>query len=98
MKQISVIGLDLAKNVFQIHAVDAAGQVILRKQIRRNGMMRFFARLSPCLIGMEACGSAHYWHRVLSQLGHEVKMMPPVFVKPYPMSYKYYLIEAEAIC
>ncbi len=98
MNKISVIGLDLAKNVFQVHAVDEQGKVILRKQLRRNQMHLFFARLSPCLIGMEACSGAHYWYRTLSQHGHDVRMMAPAFVKPYLKSNKNDRNDAEAIC
>ncbi len=98
MKEVSVIGLDLAKNVFQVHGVDALGSVVLARQIKRKDMIRFFARLKPCLIGMEACGGSHYWHRQLSQLGHEVKMMVPAFVKPYVKANKNDRNDAEAIC
>jgi transposase len=98
MKQISVIGLDLAKNVFQVHGVDASGSVVLTRQLKRKDMQHFFARLKPCLIGMEACGGSHYWHRKLSQLGHEVKMMAPAFVKPYVKANKNDRNDAEAIC
>ena len=74
MNEISVIGLDFAKNVFQVHAVNEAGTVVLRKRLSRSQMPRFFAKLSPCLIGMEACGSAHYWHRKLTEFGHKVRL------------------------
>jgi len=81
--QITAIGIDLAKNVFQIHGVDTAGKTCLRKQVKRDQMANFFANLSPCLIGMEACGSAHFWARKLETMGHTVKLMAPQFVKPY---------------
>ena len=98
MNEISVIGLDLAKNVFQVHGVDAEGEVMLRKQLSRAQMQRFFAQLPPCLIGMEACGGAHYWARALTDLGHSVRLMAPAFVKPYLKSNKNDRNDAEAIC
>jgi len=78
-----MIGLDLAKNVFQVHGVDAAGEVTQRRQLRRRQVEPFFAKLAPCMVGIEACGGAHYWGRVLQRLGHEVRMMPAHYVKPY---------------
>lgn len=98
MSKISVIGLDLAKNVFQIHAIDESGEVTVRRQLSRPQMQRYFAQLEPCLIGMEACGGAHYWHRTLTALGHTVRMMAPAFVKPYLKSNKNDRNDAEAIC
>lgn len=98
MNKISVIGLDLAKNIFQVHAVDSTGVVVMRKSLSRSQMSRFFAKLPPCLIGIEACGGAHYWHRSLTQYGHTVRMMAPVFVKPYLKSNKNDRNDAEAIC
>lgn len=98
MSKISVIGLDLAKNVLQVHAVDDKGETVLRKQLSRAQMPRFFAQLPPCLIGMEACGGAHYWHRTLTAFGHTVRMMAPAFVKPYLKSNKNDRNDAEAIC
>jgi transposase len=83
MTKISTIGLDLAKNVFQVHGVDASGAVVLGRQLRRAAVEKFFAQLPPCLVGMEACGSAHQWARVISGYGHEVRLMPPAYVKPY---------------
>ncbi len=79
--KVSTVGLDLAKNVFQVHAVDEAGEVIVRKALRRGRVMPFFEGLEPCLIGMEACGTSHFWGRELVGLGHEVKLMPPAYVK-----------------
>src|SRR4030095_10963962 len=81
--QVATIGLDLAKHVFQIHGIDAAEKVVVRRQLRRGQVMKFFEGLSRCLIGMEACGGAHYWARELTKLGHEVRLMPPQYVKPY---------------
>lgn len=98
MNKSSVIGLDLAKNVFQIHGVDSDGEVVVRKQLKRSQMRQFFANLEPCLVGMEACGGAHYWSRELSGFGHTVRMMAPVFVKPYLKSNKNDRNDAEAIC
>ncbi|RYY11085.1 MAG: transposase, partial [Alphaproteobacteria bacterium] len=79
--EVTTIGIDLAKHVFQVHAVDAVGKVIVRKALRRVQVLPFFTKLSPCLVGMEACGTSHYWARELSALGHTVKMMPPAYVK-----------------
>jgi len=98
MNKISVIGLDLAKNVFQFHGIDADGEVVVRKQLNRSQVRQFFARLEPCLIGMEACSGAHYWSRELTRLGHSVRMMAPAFVKPYLKSNKNDRNDAEAIC
>ncbi|GGY20390.1 hypothetical protein GCM10011289_24990 [Paludibacterium paludis] len=81
--KITTIGLDLAKNVFQIHGVNGHGKVVLQKQLSRDRMAVFFAKLPPCLIGLEACGGAHYWARKLEGFGHTVKLMAPQFVKPY---------------
>ena len=96
--KITTIGVDLAKEVFQIHGVDAHGKTVLRKQLRRAGMAKFFANLEPCLIGMEACGSAYYWARKLGGYGHTVKLMAPQFVKPYVKANKNDMADAEAIC
>lgn len=98
MKQIATVGLDLAKNVFQIHAVDAAGAVLVRRQIRRAQVLLFFSRLPPCLIGMEACAGAHHWGRELVKLGHEVRLIPPSYVKPFVKRGKTDAADAEAIC
>jgi transposase len=83
MGQVSTIGLDIAKRVFQVHGVDEAGKVVLRRQLRRTEMVKFFAKLPPCLVGLEACASAHYWGREITALGHQVRLMPPTRVKPY---------------
>ena len=93
-----LIGVELAKNVFQVHGVDERGKPVLRKQLKRKDVVAFFANLPPCLIGMEACGSAHYWARKLSELGHTVHLMPPQFVKPYVKTNKSDRNDAEAIC
>ncbi len=97
MDEITTIGLDLAKNVFQVHGVDAAGLVVVRRRLRRSEVLRFFAKLPPCLVGMEACGTAHYWGRELTKLGHLVKLMPPAYVKPYVKRGKTDAADAEAI-
>ena len=94
----TTIGLDLAKNVFQVHGVDAAGQVTVRKKLRRSELLRFFEALSPCLVGVEACATAHYWARELKALGHEVRLMPPSYVKAYVRRQKNDAADAEAIC
>jgi transposase len=96
--QIITIGLDLAKSVFQIHGVDATGQVAVRKSLRRSQMLPFFAKLPPCLVGIEACGTSHHWARELIKLGHEVRLMPPAYVKPYVKRGKTDAADAEAIC
>jgi transposase len=95
--QPTIIGLDLAKHVFQVHGVDSAGKVIVRKQLRRSELKAFFAKRPPCVVAMEACGSAHYWGRELSALGHEIRLMPAVYVKPYVKRGKNDEVDAEAI-
>lgn len=97
MKNIKVLGIDLAKNVFQIHGADAKGKCVLRKRANRTELKEFIANLPPCIIGLEACGGAHYWARYFKQLGHEVRMMSPQFVKPYVKSNKNDRNDAEAI-
>ena len=96
--QITTIGLDIAKNVFQVHGIDAAEKVVLRKQLRRSHVMKFFAALPPCLVGMEACATAHYWARELRKLGHQVRLMPAKDVKAYVKRNKNDAADAEAIC
>jgi transposase len=96
--KITTTGIDLAKNVFQVHGVDERGKVVLRKQLKRGQVMAFFVKLPPCLIGMEACGSAHHWGRQLQTLGHAVKLMAPQYVKPYVKTNKHDVADAEAIC
>src|SRR5512143_1860303 len=96
--QITTIGLDLAKSVFQVHGVDATGQAVVRKSLRRSQVLPFFAKLPPCLVGIEACGTSHHWARELIKLGHEVRLMPPAYVKPYVKRGKNDAVDAEAIC
>lgn len=95
--QVTTVGLDLAKNVFQVHGVNGHGKAVIRKQLRRN-QVAFFANLPSCLVGMEACASAHHWARKLQTLGHTVRLMAPQFVKPYVKSNKNDAADAEAIC
>lgn len=96
--KITTIGIDLAKNVFQVHGVDERGKVVLKKQLRRDQMATFFVNLPPCLIGIEACSSAHHWARKLNGMGHTVRLMAPQFVKPYVKTNKNDAADAEAIC
>jgi transposase len=83
MDEIITIGLDIAKSVFQVHGVDAAGAVVVRRRLRRDGVLEFFGGVPPCLVGLEACGSAHHWARQIGALGHAVRLLPPAHVKPY---------------
>jgi transposase len=96
--EISTIGLDLAKNVFQVHGINATGEVVVRKTLRRAQMLPFFEKLPPCLVGAEACGTSHHWARELTKLGHEVRLMPAAYVKPYVKRGKNDAADAEAIC
>ena len=98
MKVVAAVGLDIAKQVFQVHAADKAGRAVVRRKLRRNEVEQFFAELEPCVVGIEASGSAHHWARVLSGLGHTVRLMAPQFVKPYVKSQKNDANDAEAIC
>jgi transposase len=96
--EITTIGLDLAKRVLQVHAVDGMGRVVVRKALRRGQVLPFFAKLPPCLVGMEACGTSHHWARELIRLGHEVRLMPPSYVRPYVKRGKTDAADAAAIC
>src|SRR6188768_4590530 len=96
--KITTIGIDLAKAVLQIHGVDERGKVVVRKQLKRSEVLSYFANLEQCMIGMEACGSAHHWARKLREFGHTVKLMSPQFVKPYVKTNKNDVADAEAIC
>jgi transposase len=98
MGEISTIGLDLAKTVFQVHAADASGAVVARKRLRRNQVLAFFAAQPPCTVAMEACGSAHHWAREIGRLGHRVRLIPPAYVKPFVKRQKNDAADAEAIC
>ena len=98
MGEITTIGLDLAKHVFQVHGVDAEGTTVVRKQLRRGQVLAFFSKLPRCMVGMEACATAHYWARELGALGHEVRLMPAQYVKAYVKRNKNDAADAEAIC
>jgi transposase len=98
MQSITTIGLDIAKSVFQVHGVDAEGNVILRRQLKRRYVLAFFQKVAPCLVGIEACASSHHWSRELKTLGHTVRLMPPAYVKPYVKRQKNDTADAEAIC
>jgi transposase len=98
MQHIHTIGIDLAKNVFQVHGVDESEKVVLCKQLRRNQVIPFFENLEPCLVGMEACATAHHWARELIKLGHDVRLIPPVYVKAYVKRSKNDAADAAAIC
>ncbi len=94
----TTIGLDIAKNVFQVHGVDAEGEVVIRRQLRRSQVIAFFKKLPPCLVGIEACATSHHWAREIEKLGHTVRLMPPAYVKPYVKRNKNDAADAEAIC
>ena len=98
MQAITTLGLDIAKSVFQVHGVDAAGNVVVRRQLKRRYVLAFLQKLPPCLVGIEACASSHHWSRELQALGHTVRLMPPAYVKPYVKRHKNDAIDAEAIC
>jgi len=98
MKEITTIGLDTAKSIFQVHGVDAVHQPVLRRQLKRRQVLPFFAKLSPCLVGIEACSASHHWSREFTKLGHTVRLIPPRYVKPYVKSQKNDATDAEAIC
>ena len=98
MTVVTTIGIDIAKFIFQAHGIDAAGCAVLRRRLRRQELLAFFERLPPCLIGMEACSSAHHWARELVELGHEVRLIPPQYAKPYVKRNKTDAADAEAIC
>ena len=98
MSEVSTIGLDLAKHVFQAHGADASGKVVFRKRLRREKVLEFFASKPACLVAMEACSSAHHWARELARLGHAVRLIPPAYVKPFVKRQKNDTTDAEAIC
>lgn len=97
MGEIATIGLDLAKNVFQVHGTDAQGKAVIRRRLHRAEVLEFFAKVEPCLVGMEACATAHHWARQIAGLGHQVRLMPPAYVKPYVKRGKTDAADAEAI-
>ncbi|WP_396593809.1 IS110 family transposase [Brevundimonas sp. R86498] len=98
MGQVVTIGLDIAKSVFQVHGIDAEGGIVIRQKLTRARLLKFFEKLDPCLVGIEACGTAHHWARELIGLGHDVRLMPPSYVKPYVKRQKNDMADAEAIC
>lgn len=98
MQAITTIGLDIAKSVFQVHGVDGNGQVVIRRKLKRRYVLAFFQKLPACLVGIEACATSHHWSRQLQALGHKVRLMPPVYVKPYVKRQKNDAADAEAIC
>ncbi len=98
MNQVSTVGLDLAKYIFQLHGADSAGAVVFRKKLRRGQLLAFLATLPPCTVAMEACGSAHYWGREIAKLGHTVRLIAPAYVKPFVKRQKNDIADAEAIC
>src|SRR5213596_3488096 len=98
MNQVSTVGLDLAKHIFQLHGADSAGAVVFRKRLRRGQLLSFLATLPPCTVAMEACGSAHYWGREIAKLGHTAKLIAPAYVRPFVKRQKNDAADAEAIC
>jgi transposase len=98
MQAVTTIGLDIAKSVFQVHGVDAAGNVVVRRQLKRRYVLTFFEKLPPCVVGIEACATAHHWSRAIKAIGHTVRLMPPAYVKPYVKRQKNDAADAEAIC
>ena len=96
MEQIRIVGLDIAKSVFQVHGVDGESTVVVRRRLKRSQVLRYFASIEPCRIGIEACATAHFWARELGALGHDVKLMPPAYVKPYVKRQKNDAADAEA--
>jgi transposase len=98
MQAVTTIGLDIAKSVFQVHGTDAEGKVLIRRQLKHRYVLAFFEKLSPCLVGIEACASSHHWSRQLKALGNSVRLMPPAYVKPYVKRQKNDAADAEAIC
>src|ERR671911_2175564 len=97
MNQVSTVGLDLAKHIFQLHGADSAGAVVFRKKLRRGQLLAFRATLPPCTVALEACGSAHYWGHEIIKLGHTVRLIPPAYVKPFVKHHKNDMADAEAI-
>ena len=98
LSTVTRVDLDLAKRVFQVHAVDARGEIVVARKLMRSQLIRLFAELPPCVVAMEACGSAHHWGRALIELGHEVRLLPPAHVKPYVRRNKNDAVDAAAIC
>ena len=95
---VTTLRIDIAKSVFQLHGIDAHGAIVLQKKLRRGAVLKFLSKLEPCLIGIEACATSHYWARKIAALGHDVKMIPPAYGKPYSKHQKNDAADAEAIC
>lgn len=98
MVEITTVGLDVAKQIFQVHGISGDGGVVVNRQLRRSEVLRYFGKLPSCLVGLEACGGSHYWAREITALGHDVRLIPPGYVKPYVKRGKTDAIDAEAIC
>ena len=98
METVTTVGLDIAKSVFQVHGIDAAGTVVIRRQLKRRHVLAFFQKLPPCVVGIEACATSHHWSREITAIGHTVRLMPPAYVKPYVKRQKNDAADAEAIC
>ena len=98
MQAVTAVGLDIAKSVFQVHGIDAEGKGVVRRRLKRRYVLTFFEKLPPCLVGIEACATSHYWARELQALGHRVRLMPPAYVRPYVKRQKDDATDAEAIC
>jgi transposase len=98
MHEISTIGIDIAKHGFRLHGADGAGEAVLSRRLRRGQVAAFFAALAPCIVGIEACGTAHFWAREIARCGHDVRLMPPGYVKPYVKRNKHDAADAEAVC
>ncbi len=98
MTQITTLGLDLGKRVFQVHGVDVAGQIVLQQKLQRGQVAHFFSHLAPCLVGIEVCATAHYWARLIATYGHQVRLLPLAYVKPYVRRSKTDAADAAAIC
>src|SRR5215207_7689112 len=98
MGEVSTVGVDIAKHVFQVHGIDDQGMVVIRRKVRRSELLKFFRSIQLCVVGMEACATAHHWGRELQLMGHEVRLMPPAYVKPYVKRQKNDMADAEAIC
>ena len=97
MQTVATVGLDIARSVFQVHCIDAAGQLVVRRQLKRRHILAFFHKLRPCIIGIEACASSHHWSRELPALGHRVRLMPAAYMKPYVREGKQHVMQSRSI-